>query len=56
MIYCKIRWQLTSDECRNTELMNNRSEYNDLTRLIVYWPASQRKTVDENVKDSHNCG
>jgi len=55
IIYCRIGWQLTSDESWNTELMNSRSESNILTRLFFYSPARQRETVDENVKAPHNC-
>jgi len=55
IIYCRIGWQLTSDESWNTELMNSRLEFNVLTRLIFYSPARQRETIDENVKAPQNC-
>jgi len=55
IIYCRIGWQLTSDEGWNTELMNSRAESNILKRLIFYSTARWREIIDENVKAPHHC-
>jgi len=39
IIYCRIGWQLTSDETWNTELKNSMSGSNIMKILIFYLPA-----------------
>jgi len=42
-MYCRIGWQLKSDESWSTELTNSRTESNILTRLIFYLQAGKLK-------------
>jgi len=49
-IYCRIGWQLTSDEGWNTELINSGSESNNLKRLFFTFQQGKQKSLMKTLR------